>query len=723
MYDPFHRPGMVQRAHVALMSRFQQHGNDPVIRRLQNSYIETMKGLPADSNASPHELQYKLDTIHRANSVISNHAERVKDRNRHKHSRNMSVYRSSPILHGGGTASDRVIGKIRKHSVEGVYNPRAEEMRREETRRRTKSDSGYFPDPTSDAEGVYSPRVEEWKREDATRRSRSELGHASHPVPTSGKRKRDGYEGPALPKHHTGDEETLKHLRDLPPAPKSAFKGRLVPPSKKETIAKVQQITRVDLFRQRKLILLVDLDQTVIYSCCDHRGASHIKGTLKLSDEFRMLIRPYLPYFLEMMFERYELVVVTYGTKDYAQLVVQRIDPEKKYFKNRVFSRDEIRSRHSKNEVIGHFGPDVRDMIVAIDDSPDVWPDCEKLMPVIRYSVFYDTMSAFPPNCHIDSLKSRKDIQLDIDTDSHLIDVTNRLMDIHSVVYQPGGRVDPTILYPVVQAFRRVAEIDREAVRVAAEKKLLPVAVPPAPEYVIDEVGKLTRDYLMVKKKLILLCDLDNTLINTTRDALSKYLFPNDVHAVFPYYVRLRPYTEMFLMQMCELYELVAVTMGTAPYAAQILHVLDPSQKFFKNRIFARADFGTLYSKEKILGYFASNVKDMIVILDDSPNVWPTMTPMVCEKYMPFEREGPAAFSPQKIRALRQKPNGGFDFNDRDKEHHKIMPRLIQLHKICYGSGFPYRTAEVAAKLGEWWNNEYKHMPRAAAMPFRKTTR
>lgn len=56
--------------------------------------------------------------------------------------------------------------------------------------------------------------------------------------------------------------------------------------------------------------------------------------------------RPDLRQFLSEITKLYELHIYTMGTRNYAEAVAKEIDPDKKYFKERILSRDESGSRY-----------------------------------------------------------------------------------------------------------------------------------------------------------------------------------------------------------------------------------------------------------------------------------------------------------------------------------------------------------------------------------------
>lgn len=176
------------------------------------------------------------------------------------------------------------------------------------------------------------------------------------------------------------------------------------------------------LLRQRKLSLVVDLDQTIIHACIDptvgewqsdpqnpnHGAVKHVKS-FQLSDDgprglasgctYYVKMRPGLEEFLEEIANMYELHVYTMGTRAYAQNIAKIVDPEGKLFGNRVISRDENGSITAKH--LHRLFPVSTNMVVIIDDRSDVWPmNRPNLIKVVPYDFFKgigDINSSFLP--------------------------------------------------------------------------------------------------------------------------------------------------------------------------------------------------------------------------------------------------------------------------------------------------------------------------------------
>ncbi|KAK0713466.1 hypothetical protein B0T26DRAFT_650064 [Lasiosphaeria miniovina] len=175
------------------------------------------------------------------------------------------------------------------------------------------------------------------------------------------------------------------------------------------------------LLQQRKLSLVVDLDQTIIHACIDPTVAEWQRdpsnpnhGSVKAVQRFQLddgprgvtqgcwyfiKMRPGLEQFLAHVSELFELHVYTMGTRAYAQAVARIVDPEQKLFGNRVISRDENGNMYAKS--LQRLFPVSTNMVLIIDDRADVWPrNKPNLIKVSPYDFFRgigDINSSFLP--------------------------------------------------------------------------------------------------------------------------------------------------------------------------------------------------------------------------------------------------------------------------------------------------------------------------------------
>lgn len=173
--------------------------------------------------------------------------------------------------------------------------------------------------------------------------------------------------------------------------------------------ARIERETTERLLKQRKLSLIVDLDQTIIHATVDPtvgewmedpEGANYAAVAdvekFKLMDErgggggaggwYYVKMRPGLKRFLDEISRIYELHIYTMGTRNYAAAVAKIIDPDQKMFGERVLSRDESGSMTEK--LIARLFPVDTSMVVIIDDRADIWNYSPNLIKVTPYDFF-----------------------------------------------------------------------------------------------------------------------------------------------------------------------------------------------------------------------------------------------------------------------------------------------------------------------------------------------
>ncbi|KAJ3869306.1 hypothetical protein EV359DRAFT_70029 [Lentinula novae-zelandiae] len=223
-----------------------------------------------------------------------------------------------------------------------------------------------------------------------------------------------------------------------------------------EEAERIERETARRLLKDRKLSLIVDLDQTIVHATVDptvgewiaegeaweaRRAAkgsednhdpddhcnpnwdalkdvkkfrlgpetlgspSRAKGRL-LSNKgvendgciYYIKPRPCWQDFFKEMAELFEMHVYTMGTRAYAEEVCAAIDPDGKAFGGRILSRDESGSLTQKS--LQRLFPCDTSMVVIIDDRADVWEWSPNLLKVIPFDFFVgigDINSTFLP--------------------------------------------------------------------------------------------------------------------------------------------------------------------------------------------------------------------------------------------------------------------------------------------------------------------------------------
>ncbi|GAB6030521.1 hypothetical protein CHUAL_007387 [Chamberlinius hualienensis] len=150
------------------------------------------------------------------------------------------------------------------------------------------------------------------------------------------------------------------------------------------------------LVKGRRLVLLVDLDQTLIHTTNDEidpnlKNVFHFKLYGSNSMWYHTKIRPGTKEFLKEIGQMYELHICTFGSRLYAHTVTPFIDQDGRFFSHRILSRDECCSANSKTANLSALFPCGVNLVCIIDDREDVWNFSPNLVHVKPYHYFQHT--------------------------------------------------------------------------------------------------------------------------------------------------------------------------------------------------------------------------------------------------------------------------------------------------------------------------------------------
>lgn len=102
-----------------------------------------------------------------------------------------------------------------------------------------------------------------------------------------------------------------------------------------------KKLTLPELSQKEKKTLILDLDETLIHADFDNTYSNHdcVVYFKYFDDEVSVpiFIRPGLNQFLEKISENFEILIFTASIKEYADAVLNQLDPENKYFKQRFY--------------------------------------------------------------------------------------------------------------------------------------------------------------------------------------------------------------------------------------------------------------------------------------------------------------------------------------------------------------------------------------------------
>uniref|UniRef100_A0A182JTN3 RNA polymerase II subunit A C-terminal domain phosphatase n=1 Tax=Anopheles christyi TaxID=43041 RepID=A0A182JTN3_9DIPT len=164
-----------------------------------------------------------------------------------------------------------------------------------------------------------------------------------------------------------------------------------------ETLAKkLGQADTDRLLSDRKLVLLVDLDQTLIHTTNDNvpnnlKDVYHFQLYGPNSPWYHTRLRPGALDFLSKMHPYYELHICTFGARNYAHMIAQFLDKDGNFFSHRILSRDECFNATSKRDNLKALFPCGDSMVCIIDDREDVWNMASNLIQVKPYHFFQHT--------------------------------------------------------------------------------------------------------------------------------------------------------------------------------------------------------------------------------------------------------------------------------------------------------------------------------------------
>lgn len=156
---------------------------------------------------------------------------------------------------------------------------------------------------------------------------------------------------------------------------------------------KVGKADQQRLLSTRKLILVVDLDLTLLHTTHENVKDDNVFSFQLSPNEhvYHTKLRPFIDVFLERMHKLYELHIFTFGCRRYAHKIAEFMDPSKKYFEHRILSRDESVDQMSKRGNLKDLFPCGDSMVCIIDDRADVWGNASNLIQVAPYFYFKST--------------------------------------------------------------------------------------------------------------------------------------------------------------------------------------------------------------------------------------------------------------------------------------------------------------------------------------------
>merc|ERR1719367_2088310 len=151
-------------------------------------------------------------------------------------------------------------------------------------------------------------------------------------------------------------------------------------PELKVSSNEAQNLGREDekrLLNEQRLVLLVDLDQTLI-----HTTNENIPANMRDVKHFRLHNHQSSPWYHTKIRPK---------TEEFLEKISKLFEPGKKYFSHRILSRDECFDTRAKTANLSSLFPCGDHMVCIIDDREDVWSFAPNLVHVKPYIFFKST--------------------------------------------------------------------------------------------------------------------------------------------------------------------------------------------------------------------------------------------------------------------------------------------------------------------------------------------
>lgn len=193
-----------------------------------------------------------------------------------------------------------------------------------------------------------------------------------------------------------------------------------------------------------------------------------------------------------------------------------------------------------------------------------------------------------------------------------------------------------------IRHFAEIVPVEKQRLPVAYDADTLSITRAEA-----ESAASVICENLLSARKLSLVLDLDHTLVHASDDpravAVLDYSPPGaDVGSIKSFvlgppphvklrsrqssqcnmFVKLRPHLTEFLDRLSHRFELSIYTMGSRPYADQVVGIIDPDKKLFRGRVTSREDFEEGQLNQKNLERLFPCDVSMVLIVDDREDVW-----------------------------------------------------------------------------------------------------
>ncbi|KMS94142.1 hypothetical protein BVRB_024380, partial [Beta vulgaris subsp. vulgaris] len=156
-------------------------------------------------------------------------------------------------------------------------------------------------------------------------------------------------------------------------------------------LALIKQKLASDLRRKQKLLLVLDLDHTVVHASVDPRAKACVDNVTGIEFELNnrthyVKLRPGVHSFLECLNPFFDIQIFTWGTRQYAEMIVSALDPD---------GQTAMHNKVPPQKQLERLLPVCESMALILDDSACVWRDLLPNLIEIRKFIFFPVRSEY----------------------------------------------------------------------------------------------------------------------------------------------------------------------------------------------------------------------------------------------------------------------------------------------------------------------------------------
>ena len=331
----------------------------------------------------------------------------------------------------------------------------------------------------------------------------------------------------------------------------------------KNSAKKMEQNVINRYLNKKQLILLLDLDNTILHACgfpLNKEDYNYLKNEYKENiseigiknkynknryDKLIIKFRVHLKEFFSFLDNKYEIFTYTHGAQEYATSIIQYIN--KNIFPNslsteRLISREESNGM-IKNKTIKKVFPTTENMVVIVDDRIDVWiENNDNLINVHGYFFFYDEF-----------MNKIKAPFLSNDYDNALFIIMHLLNYIHGEFYdfyertnlkKSVNRIIKEKLFSIFnnEKFYYLDNSKNENERIYNKNNLKSEIKKLGGQVIIHNKDDIENNKEIFNDINVLLVDLyekDNQIIQLFKDNGKKILFSNYIYICYMFYYKI----------------------------------------------------------------------------------------------------------------------------------------------------------------------------------------